>query len=405
MADTLLGGIVINEVLVNPTGTPGFDTDGNGSVSAIDEYVEIYNASNLPIDISGLELWDAGIGNWFTFPPGTVLQPGAHAMVMSGVQAGGALPTGDPGDLFFDAGRSSAVINNGGDNVVLYDPTNDEFIQGTFSGDALDDPTVSYSGFSATATRVGAGEDFGNHSNGVSLQRYGDGNDTWFSGGPTPGTDNVCFAAETRITTNFGTKPAGDIEPGDHIMTPDNGFQAVVWCYAKSWSADDIAMCPKLRPVKVDTGALGHGLPLAPLRVSRQHRLLVQGPIAQRMFGHKEVLVPAVALVGLPGIDIDTSNAPISYVHIMCAQHEVIFAEGAPTETLFLGREAVSAIAPDAFADLAHVLDLSPSALLAQANDQRAARPLAKGERARRLAQRHAKNRKALVFEPEHMAV
>ncbi len=31
MPDTLLGGIVINEILVDPNGALDFDTDGNGT--------------------------------------------------------------------------------------------------------------------------------------------------------------------------------------------------------------------------------------------------------------------------------------------------------------------------------------------------------------------------------------
>ncbi len=144
-------------ILVDPNGASNYDTDDNGTAAATDEYVELLNTSTTDIDISGLQLWDQGVGNWFTFPPGTILQPGGHAMVMSGVQAGGSLPTGGPDDLFFEAGRGSALINNGGNNVVLYDPAGDEYISATFNGDALDDPTATYSGFSATATQSGTG--------------------------------------------------------------------------------------------------------------------------------------------------------------------------------------------------------------------------------------------------------
>ena len=84
---------MINEILVDPNGAYNFDTDGNGTASSTDEFVEFYNNSNSAIDISGLEIWDQGVGNWFTFPPGTILQPGAHAMVMAGVQSGGSLPS------------------------------------------------------------------------------------------------------------------------------------------------------------------------------------------------------------------------------------------------------------------------------------------------------------------------
>ncbi|MBN1978655.1 MAG: lamin tail domain-containing protein [Anaerolineae bacterium] len=178
-ADTtavLDGGVCINEVLIDPTGsTYNFDTDGNGTASATDEFVELYNLSASAIDISGWELWDAGVNNWYTFQGAvdsgtTMLQPNAYAVVVIGVQSGGSLPTmTNPASLSFDAGRGSAVMNDGGDNVVLYDPGADQYIQLLYNGDAVDDPPTTYSGFSATATRVGSAEDWGNDEDGISL--------------------------------------------------------------------------------------------------------------------------------------------------------------------------------------------------------------------------------------------
>jgi len=60
MPDQLLGGIIINEVLVDPNGANNFDTDGNGSAQGRDEFLELRNISDSAIDISGVELWDAG---------------------------------------------------------------------------------------------------------------------------------------------------------------------------------------------------------------------------------------------------------------------------------------------------------------------------------------------------------
>ena len=161
MPNTLLGSIVINELLVDDNGALNFDTDGSGAANSADEYFELYNTSGAAINIGGLQLWDAGVGLWFTFPVGTMLAEGARAMVMSGVQTGGTLPTGNPGDLFFDAERGSSVINNGGDNVTVLDPSGaGTFIQATFNGGSLDDPTLGgggYSGFPASAARSGSG--------------------------------------------------------------------------------------------------------------------------------------------------------------------------------------------------------------------------------------------------------
>jgi len=52
MTDTLRDGIVINEILVDPNGAINYDTDGNGAADNIDEFVEIKNISDAPIDIA-----------------------------------------------------------------------------------------------------------------------------------------------------------------------------------------------------------------------------------------------------------------------------------------------------------------------------------------------------------------
>jgi len=400
LADTLLNGIVINEVLVDPNGALNFDTDGSGSADATDEYVELYNNSAIPIDISGLELWDQGVGNWFTFPPGTVLEPGAHALVMTGVQPGGSLPTGDPGDLFFDAGRGSAVINNGGDNVTVYDPVNDQFIQATFNGDSLDDPTLGsggYSGFSSTATRSGSGEDFGNDTDGLSLQRDGDGADVFTSDGPTPGTTNVCFSNGTYLATPEGEKPIEQLRVGDLVLTADRGGQPIAWLFTKTWTPIEVAAAPNLAAVLIRKDALGTGLPSRDLRLSQQHRVLVQGAIAQRMFGTDQVLVPAKALLQLSGVVLDFPDQDITYYHIMLERHEIVFSSGLQTESLFLGIQALSSIPEPALAEICRLLDVPLADLGKTKGPVLPARMFAKGKRAIQLIGRHAKNNRALA--------
>jgi hypothetical protein len=177
----LAGGICINEILPDPnSNSDNFDTDGNGAANHEDEFVELYNLSGVAIDISGWELWDAGIGQWFTFDGAvnsgtTILQPNAYALVVGGVQEGGSLPTmTNPDSRAFDAGRSGGTINNTGDNVVLYNPNADEYIQILFNGATADNPPVDYAanGFSTTASRVGNVEDWGDDLDGNSLTRY-----------------------------------------------------------------------------------------------------------------------------------------------------------------------------------------------------------------------------------------
>ena len=94
----------------------------------------------------------------------------------------------------------------------------------------------------------------------------------------------------------------------------------------------------KLWPVRICVGALGNGLPERDLLVSRQHRMLVSSRIALRMFGQADVLIPAIRLTALPGIAIDTNVTEVEYFHILLANHEVVFAEGAATESLYTGK-------------------------------------------------------------------
>ncbi len=397
MADQLLGGIVINEVLVDPNGANNFDTDGNGTAASTDEFIELANTSNAAIDISGVQLWDQGVGNWFTFPPGTILQPGAHAMVMAGVQAGGSLPTGGPDDLFFDAGRGSAVINNGGDNIVVYDPTNDEYIQATFNGDPLDDPTATYAGFSPTATRVGAGEDFGTDNDGFSIQRSPDGSDVFDnSSTPTPGTTNICFTKGTLFETPAGPRLIEHLRPGDRIMTKDSGMQKIRWIWARSCPASKVRENPALAPIRIAKGALGNGLPLRDLMVSRHHRLMLCSPIAERMFGMREVLAPAKDLTAIKGIDAAPATADMTYYHILMDRHEILLAEGAPAESLYLGPQTLHAIEPAALAELRLIFGPDRHRAI---EDPTPARLLVSGRKARNMAGRHRQNKKPALEE------
>ncbi|WP_299846561.1 Hint domain-containing protein [uncultured Roseovarius sp.] len=397
MADALLGGIVINEVLIDPTGANNFDTDQSGAARGGDEFIELLNTSSSAIDISGLELWDAVRDNWFTFPPGSVLQPGARATVVRNVQSGGSLPAGGPDDLQFDANFGRGVFNNNRDNIVVYDPANDEFIQATYNGDTLDDPTTGsqYAGFSTTATRVGSGEDFGSDIDGFSIQRFVDGSDNFSNDQtPTPSDQNVCFTTGVMIETPAGPVAVEDLRVGDRVLTRDSGERPITWIFSQTQSADHLKTSPNLRPIIISAGALGNGVPNADLRVSAQHRIAVSGKIAMRMYGEPTVLVAAIHLLQLPGVRRDEAHADVTYFHIMFDRHEIVFANATPAESLYLGGQAILAISKPAWDEL---FSLFPNLEERMRRDGvLRASPFAEGHKARKLVLRHLKNNKPL---------
>lgn len=349
MADTFdssqLNGLVINEFLVDPNSTTNqTDTDGNGTANGRDEYIEFYNGSPDAIDISGLQLWDAGRGNWFTFPDGSILPAGGLAVVVRDAADGATQPAAGPNVLVFDANFGSNVLNNGGDNITLLDPVSNQYIQATYGGDTLDTPETDYAGFPSDATRAGTGEDFGEDVDGLSIQRTGDGGDEFTaSETSTPGTMNyICFAGSTLIATPNGPRAIKTLGVGDLVLTADNGAQPIRWIGKRHVKITS----PNAAPVQIEHGALGPNRPNRRLIVSQNHRIGVTDATG------RQHLSAAKHLIDRTGISIDRTRTEITYVHILLDAHHLINAHGTWAESLYLGRETARALTPSARAEI-----------------------------------------------------
>lgn len=206
-------------------------------------------------------------------------------------------------------------------------------------------------------------------------------------------TQPICFVTGTLIEADRGEVAVEELQIGDQVRTADNGYQTIRWVGVNALSAQTLDCVPELRPVRISAGALGGGTPERDLYVSPQHRVLVRSQIAEKMFGAQEVLVAAKQLVILDGIDYCDHPDGVSYVHFLCDRHEVVFANGAASESLFTGPEALKSVGTAArkeiFALFPELMDMQYTPV--------AARELATGRMGRRLAHRHAQNDKFLV--------
>lgn len=164
--------------------------------------------------------------------------------------------------------------------------------------------------------------------------------------------DIICFAKGTLIRTRNGDVPVEKLMVGDEVATADHGYQPIRWIGSRRLDQGDLARNPKLRPVRFSVGSLSASLPTRDLLVSRQHRMLVKSKVAARMFGMTQVLVSAFKLTGLPGIQVDDDVQEVEYFHLMFSEHEVIFAEGAPSESLLAGAQALNTVSPEAREEL-----------------------------------------------------
>ena len=69
--------------------------------------------------------------------------------------------------------------------------------------------------------------------------------------------------------------------------------------------------------------------------------MLVRSGIARTLFGADEVLVAAKQLLPVEGIDIAEDLDEITYVHFLFDDHQVVWSNGAETESLHPGRTAL----------------------------------------------------------------
>ena len=193
------------------------------------------------------------------------------------------------------------------------------------------------------------------------------------------------------IETGHGIVAIEDLSGGDLVRTRDNGLQPIRWIGSNRLAQDPLP--ENLRPIRIRAGALGINRPANDLLVSPQHRILIRSAIAQRMFGTDEVLVAAKQLCQLDGIDIADDLTEVEYFHILFDRHEIVYSNGAETESLYTGPEALKSVGRAAREEIFAIFpelrdrDYAPPA----------ARHLASGRMGRKLAVRHAQNDRPLV--------
>lgn len=186
-----------------------------------------------------------------------------------------------------------------------------------------------------------------------------------------------CFVRGTCIDTPDGPRAVESLRAGDLVLTLDAGPQRIIWI------GSDIAEgSGNDAPVLIREGALGNR---SDLYVSPQHRMLICDPISELHSAEPEVLVAAVHLLNGTTI-LRAPCEEVEYFHILLDQHQIIFAEGAPSESFFAGSDRAAEIPAVA----AWGRRLKEHAPAAWASAMQPARPQARAYEGRVLAQAKA---------------
>jgi Hint domain len=136
-----------------------------------------------------------------------------------------------------------------------------------------------------------------------------------------------CFLKGTTIRTANGDRKVEDLSVGDLLPTVFGGLTPIQWIgrYPFRRSDPSKAWVKDVLPVRIARSALGPDMPHADLCVTKAHALLIDG-----------VLVPAGDLVNGTTITLYDAREldELEFFHIKLERHDVIYAEGAPCETL-----------------------------------------------------------------------
>jgi len=260
-------------------------------------------------------------------------QSGGAGMVYSaGTLSGGVIEAGGSAIIGDNGSATNVTVDNGGwlvlegNTDVVTIPTGTTLSGITMeNGGAIDvpDSTVSASLSGDTVTITSGTSTASVELNGdydhASLQISGDGD---YGTLITLEEGTLCYCRGTLIATENGETPVEALKIGDRVRTASGRFRAVRWIGRRSYSGRFASGNRDVLPVVFRSGSLGTGLPKRDLMVSPLHAMFLEN-----------TLIPAVLLVN--GVTILQAEAmdEVSYFHVELATHDVLLAEGAPSES------------------------------------------------------------------------
>ncbi len=151
-----------------------------------------------------------------------------------------------------------------------------------------------------------------------------------------------CFAPGTPFLTKDGPKRVEEVVAGEQVRIASGEFKSVIW----SGSTPAQPIEPSHKGIIVRPGSLGLMANARPLTVSMQHRIMVDDPLVQLLFGCPTVFVAAKHLVDLPGVTFAPQASVQHWCHIAFERHECLNVGGLVAESLLVSRKSLSNMPP-----------------------------------------------------------
>lgn len=154
----------------------------------------------------------------------------------------------------------------------------------------------------------------------------------------------ISFARGTMITLGDGTqRPIENLAPGDNILTRDHGAQALRWVGQVTLRA-----VGAYAPVVILAGVMGNA---GDLVVSQHHRMFLYQRRKAGGVPQSELLVQAKHLADGERIFLREGGF-VDYFSLVFDDHEIIYAEGIPAESLLVSEATLARLPPDLAAEV-----------------------------------------------------
>ncbi len=269
---------------------------------------------------------------------------GAGADVINAGQGNDVINLGTSGPGGNDGVTDTIILNNGDGNDIIFN----------FDGPVLDadgNPTQPNDVFDVSSFTNAAGDPITafdvvvtSDAGGNAVITFPDGTSQTLFGISATQVDDArelnaigipCFTKGTMIVTECGEIAIEDLRAGDKVLTKDNGLKEISWIGSRHVAAEG-----KFAPIMIKAGAMSND---RDLMVSPLHRMVVSGWKAELLFGAREVLVSAKHLTNSDTI-YPVEGGEVTYYHMMFDQHEIVFANGAASESFHPGAVGMNAL-------------------------------------------------------------
>lgn len=198
----------------------------------------------------------------------------------------------------------------------------------------------------------------------------------------------VCFAEGTLLLTKDGYRPVEHLVEGDFLILADGRSDKIRWIGCSVLDEEALDLQPNMRPIRLRKDCLAKGYPFADLVVSPQHRIWVNGHAIREMTDGIGGLIAAKHLVGDNGVEVARDIRSVRYYHVLMDNHEVLWSNGLPTESLLIGKHLCGHLAPALRRDI--ILHVPEAERMFQNTGQQSRFNLLQGRAARMISKSHA---------------